>query len=245
MNDTDGDYTSAPADESQIQEALQKLRKDLELYDARFVECLDLPGQWPRPLSERALISTVRLLQRARLLMRGVVGAVKRQNIIVALLCVRAHYETTAFLVYCLRRLERMYDGELTEEEAQKAIDKVGLGSRRDPHGLGIAPPHVLTAIDEVDKFIRQRVGYKDSEFRAIYDFLSEFCHPNAYGMSVIARPRDDLQHLDLQREPSVTKHQLDLTVNHVLMSSYTFRIAFDAMWALLRSQNPDLPCPG
>ena len=100
------------------------------------------------------------ILQRARLLLWGILSGIKDHNFLAAILNTRAHYECTGSLAYCLSRLQNMYDGKISAEEASGALDRLLVGSRtlpwEVPEEQRFESPNVLTGIDTVDKLAKK-----------------------------------------------------------------------------------------
>jgi hypothetical protein len=122
------------------------------------------------------------LIRRTLDVVDGLRAAWNAGNILTAITMGRSLIETGAVVW-------RLSDGakDATEKKDAKALDwvvmNVGFGTRLDVAGEKKEywkAKNILTVIDDMDRNI---FGDKDPRLRATYDFLSEFVHPNGYGI--------------------------------------------------------------
>jgi methyl-accepting chemotaxis protein len=116
------------------------------------------------------------LLYRITLLAKGCADAWNAENIVCSVLAARALLETVALAMHISERLE-----QLMEEKKVAALDDLAneiLFSTRNDEvvegGFGHRATNVLGFIDKLE---RKMAGIRES-----YEFLSEWCHPNASG---------------------------------------------------------------
>lgn len=121
-------------------------------------------------------------LQRSKDLYSGVINCLSQSQLMLAYLAVRAHMETTGSIAYFLIKLMQFYDKQIEFEDLDTTLMRLHLGRRyylsEVVYPEKPVPINVLTLIDTVDKVAKNR----DKEFRDSYEWLSEFCHPNAFG---------------------------------------------------------------
>jgi hypothetical protein len=99
----------------------------------------------------------------------------KPKSAISAILLTRAVMETTAMLFVLHKRLNESLNMKNTDD-LKKYLDKNIFGWRTEANDDLPKMPNILGAIDQVD-------NYLDGKFRAAYEGLSEYCHPNCAGV--------------------------------------------------------------
>jgi len=225
---------------------LRELLDYIEEYEERLIERLVLPRRWPRPLQERASHFLVLILQRARLLLWGILGGIKHHNYLAAILCTRAHYECTGSIAYCLSRLRSMYNGNISRKVASDAVDKLLAGSQtlpwEVPDELRFNVINVLNGIDTAGDLAKKMSDGKITVFRERYNFLCELCHPNMLGIRVGSRPTSDLLYCDFDRDPVLNELEMDTVATYACLSHACFFLFYDKAWELLRAKEKDLP---
>jgi hypothetical protein len=104
----------------------------------------------------------------------------------------RAHFEVTGALGYVLNLLGKYYDASKDKEEVQLHLNKLILGRRFGDLKKPFESINVLNLIDEADKVFNRMAKDKVNMLRDAYEWLSEFCHPNSYGLIFKARKKVD-----------------------------------------------------
>jgi hypothetical protein len=111
------------------------------------------------------------------------------EDVLVALMCARAVYETVANFVHVEKQLqEKIATGDIqaifefvkAKTHATKAQHLI------DQHGEQVKAVNILTQIDKLAKLVRPRINQE-------YEFLSELVHPNSFGAALFYAdfPRD------------------------------------------------------
>jgi hypothetical protein len=104
----------------------------------------------------------------------------------------RAHFEVTGALGYVLNLLAKYYGASKEKEEIQFQLNRLILGRRYGDLKKPFESINVLTLIDEADKMFNRMANDKVNMLRDSYEWLSEFCHPNSYGLIFKARKKVD-----------------------------------------------------
>jgi hypothetical protein len=219
-----------------------ELEEDYAHCEERFVfRTISKAGESGR-IGANAVKYLLSIFLRAKSLLEGFALCLNNESVLSSYLIVRSHYETTGASAYFLRELSRFADGKYSKGQLSDSIRRMILGSRRFPlktgpnHSRYPEIPNVLNYIDEVDNVLTNILSKPPrTPFRDNYDFLSEFCHPNAYGLflgSRILRGRV----VEHERHSKLTEKHLG-----ILLSSALFPVLYDRSWDLARS-NFELP---
>lgn len=125
-------------------------------------------------------------LYRSRLLLEGLIDSINNNNIMVGVLCTRAHFETSAGVAYLLKNLRAYYNNAISFEDLESTLSRLLLGTKTKD-GLIDAPDpvNVLTMIAAADKLFPELSKHSEPLFRTYYDSLSELCHPNSFGLQL------------------------------------------------------------
>ena len=192
-----------------------------------------------------------RSLQRSRLLYAEFVDNINRENIYSAYFATRGHYETTASVAYFLDKVMNFYNNQISFKELDDALFKLSLGSRAYPKAEHFPdepmPPefpdaiNVLTQIDKADKvFNSMRNSDELRIFRESYDFLSEFCHPNLFGLTVGSKVLDNFD-LSFHIIRHLEERDFKILINDMAISCGFFFIVYDKCYSLLMD-NEEVP---
>jgi hypothetical protein len=197
-----------------------------------------------RPIGANSVKYLLSILLRAKSLLEGFSLCLTNQNIISCYLIVRYHYESTGAVAFLRRELRKFADGTYTKEALADSIRTMTLGSMRYPSKSHPRFPkirNVLDYIDEADKALKGRLSKPaKSPFRNNYDFLSEFCHPNAYSLLIgsnISKGRV----VQYERIPKLTQNHLGILMHHLLLSSGLLPVLYDEAMNIVKS-NFQLP---
>lgn len=198
-----------------------------------------------RPLGANSINYLLSALVRSKNLLEGFALALENENALTGFLVVRAHYETTGAVAFFLRHLTRFNETK-DKEQLSEAIRRMTLGMRVLPNKndsrYGRVPKidNVMNYIDEVDTVIKKISTVRKSLFRTNYDFLSEFCHPNAFGLMVGSRTIHS-RVVEYELRPRLLEKDLRVLLWHLLRSSFFFPRLYDTAWRIVED-NFELP---
>ncbi|MFD1772350.1 MULTISPECIES: hypothetical protein [Paenibacillus] len=136
-----------------------------------------------RLLGENGLLYIQRTLYRSQVIIEGVVLSLNNRNVLMAILGVRSHIEITGTLTYLHKRLKSFYAGNISYEDLDRSLYRLSLGGKVKDHSDMPDPIGVMDLIDSIDDYYKKISGSKEKMFRVAYDNLSEFCHPNCFGL--------------------------------------------------------------
>lgn len=180
-------------------------------------------------------------LFRSKILMRGFFCSLNTNNPLSSSLNARAHLETTALVGYLYKKLSSYYNRNIDLDNLNKALHKLSLGIKIPGRIDGAPEPiNVMTMIDDSNKMYRKLSGDKDFDFRLIYDELSEFCHPNSFGL---IGSHDIIQGNKIIYKTGDDYDVLNFLQSHrsLLISSSIFLLFYEKSHLLL-AQNEQLP---
>lgn len=118
------------------------------------------------------------LLYRIADITESTIDLAKKKKVVPSYIMARCTFETAALLFLVHQRLEKAVDTQRLED-INEFLNKVSVGGRiesmpKAPNGTRIESINILTAIDKLDK--------EHKNLKKLYDFLSEFAHPNSSG---------------------------------------------------------------
>ncbi len=123
------------------------------------------------------------ILYRSKALLHNLFVSILLKNIIGVSLSIRAHYELAGCLGYLLNKIIKYKSGEIDKNELIKITDKLTLGTKNIQQLKQITSINVITMIKQSDKLLND-IFYDDKNMLMNnYEYLSEFCHPNSYGL--------------------------------------------------------------
>jgi len=230
-----------------------KYIKELEDYmgmyeDRYFKRLVSLTKRPKRLLGKNGSSLLLNCLQRSRALFIGLVDSMNQQNSALAFLAVRAHFETTGSVAYFLTHLEKFYKDEITYAAMDKVLHKLIMGAKRFPESKKKDPRwadaiNVLTLIDTADKLFNEIVIEKEKPFRDSYEFLSEFCHPNLFGLRVhtelYASEIPDWE--NFPKSYVFKKRDYGVLIGHLIISCHFFFLVYDKSFSLIK-KNEEIP---
>ena len=156
-------------------------------YEARFRDRYAFEGEPGNlTLRDKVVIAALSALGRARLLTWDVTSSINNTMEPAMLLSTRAHFEMAGFVASLVKQLDAFYNDPVTTETAVKlddALHQLHGGTRfkfsTHPRAEQIRPEalNVLTLIKAVGYVLSKDV---EAAFRDQYEWLSEFCHPDA-----------------------------------------------------------------
>ncbi len=187
-------------------------------------------------------------LQRSRLLFDGFSNALNTNQIPVAFLAVRAHYESTGSVSYFLLNLRRYYSREITFNKIDDILFRLSVGSRdfpeRDINRDSIVWPdaiNVLTQIEKADNLFTEMSQTNVEPFIDSYNLLSEFCHPNLLGLTIGSHVDGKKGIVVFDKEPIYEEHDYGLLINKFIISCNFFFIVYDRCFSLIK-ENEVMP---
>lgn len=158
-----------------------------QFYEDNYVKKVDVIRK--DKYSHSILIIKHLILFRSKLLVDGYVSAINSKNPIVAIISLRAYFETIGTLAYILKKYHQFYNNRITSEKFASEVEKLYLGIRDKElkNNIPIAPDPigVMNLVDAVDEVIKIKFPNKSKNFRSAYERLSEFSHPNSLGYSL------------------------------------------------------------
>jgi hypothetical protein len=197
-----------------------------------FVPAVD--GDVALSLEEKVTTLLYSALARARMLAWTIAQCINSDLAVGAFLATRAHYEMAGLLAYALREIRAWRSGEASRGACEDKIVQLILGRRVVLGDDDSVPPTVyavnaLTMLTAVDSVLENK-GLK-GEFKASYEWLSEFCHPNSFAHMITGRQREG-RRLVFERQPTFSHIELSTVIVH---ANSTFQVFLDT-WDLLHS---------
>ena len=105
-------------------------------------------------------------------------------GIVSSFLLARSALEITGAACYLLKKLRAHDDGNLSIDELDKSTEQLTLGERYRPEDPKVPPAiSVLTMVAAADTFCASLDEGLKGKMPDLYDFLSEFVHPNHIGL--------------------------------------------------------------
>lgn len=202
-----------------------------------------LPVRPERLLGQNGLIYIQSALYRSYFLSKGVVDSLNNNNILSGLINVRAHFEMTGALGFLLRKLIQFYNNEISSEKFNECLLRLSLGVKREVEMENVpAPINVMTMIDDADKLFKNMSKSKEKIFRNSYDYLSEYCHPNSFGLQLSR----EINKVGVVRFKQLNNPSFNVKMNLILLSSFmvtstSFRMFYQGCRDRLE-KNEDLP---
>lgn len=223
-----------------------ELEKHYNHLKQRFYSRTISRSQQQKPLGANCVNYLLSILVRGVSLLEGLGTALNNHNVLPSFLIVRAHYEATGALAFFVRELKKYTECKCTESKLSTTVRKMTLGMKKLPdktnprHSRVPLIDNVLDYIDEADKFMKKNFTLnKKSPLRTNYDFLSEFCHPNAFGLMVDRTIKGRV--IEYERSPQLSQKHLSTLLLHILPSSLLFLVLFDHAWKIV-TDNFELP---
>jgi len=177
------------------------------------------------------------LLCRTICLIEGVFLAANHYNPLVGILTVRAQFETTGALALLLDKLIKFHEGNLDARAMGTILEKMILGTRLceliEDHEAPKSDS-IMNYIDSVDIMLcGLGIDTEEYDFRKMYEFLSEFCHPNPYGLALTHR--FDRGSACFSSVPSMSKREFGV-ITHLSFSLPLFMNFYDDALGKLRN---------
>lgn len=224
-----------------IEKEIQQLEDCCSDYLTRFIHKMyPMPENTKNMLGRNSMHYIQMALCRSKLLTDGVITALNAKNGLLAMLAARAHLEVTGALAFFLKKLNNYYRNAISYQILNEALQRLILGTKSlELSENAPAPVNVMALIDAADEYLSKTRNEETKEFRENYNYLSEYCHPDFFGITMQSRINN----------AGITTYSLfynlneqDLTFLSSLMSSVsTFFLLFDSILELLM-ENEELP---
>lgn len=173
------------------------------------------------------------------MILEGSINSINNKNALSAILSTRAHFEVTGGLAYFYKKLNNFYGETITYEQMDESLKRLSLGAKLEELTKAPDPINVMSLIDAADNYYKNKIPEKVLMFRESYDFLSEFCHPNCYGITMGC----NINSVGIVRYNNVaTLSDKDLIFVHYLSMSCLSSLSFYDMIYELLSKNEELP---
>ncbi|ULO04797.1 hypothetical protein H1230_16735 [Paenibacillus sp. 19GGS1-52] len=157
-----------------------------------------------------------------------------------AILGVRSHFEITGTIAFLYKRLVSFYKGNIDYDTLDRDLHVLSLGARVKEHVDMPDPIGVMDLIDAIDDYFRKLSGIKEKMFRTSYDHLSEFCHPNCFGL-FMASEIDLESRIVHYHKPGNIQAENYWSVHLFLMSAESILNIYDKILDLIK-KNEELP---
>jgi len=196
-------------------------------------------------LAQNCLNFLLRTLLRSRLLYLDIVTEINESQMIAAFLSTRAHFESTGSIGYFSKYFRAYLKKDSRLEGLDKILRSLSLGGKtfppkeKEPNRPDTV--NVLTQIDAADQIFHEiSKGEKIKPFRDIYDFLSEFCHPNWAGLSFGIKLGESGV-VEFLEDSNWEEGDLFQIVNGVCISTRFFMFLYDTAFKNMMSTFPFL----
>lgn len=223
-----------------LEEQIGEFEQFLDEYNSRYIRIIKPQETRPKRLLGKNGLHYIQLaLYRSRMLLQGSINSINDRNPLSAILSTRAHFEVAGGLAYFYKKLNNFYDEAITFGQVDESLRRLLLGVKLEEPPEAPDPINVMSLIDAADSYYKNKIPGKVSMFRESYDFLSEFCHPNSYGIGMGC----SINSAGIVRyNNSVTLSDRDLTFCHYLLMSCSTSLGFYDMIYELLSKNEELP---
>ncbi|AEY65764.1 hypothetical protein [Clostridium sp. BNL1100] len=224
-----------------IEKEMQELEDCFSEYSSRFIyKMYPMPENTENLLGRNSMHYIQMALCRSRLLAEGVLTSLNTKNGLLAMLSVRAHLEVTGALAFFLKKLHNYYNNIITYQILNEALQRLILGTKtKELSENAPAPVNVMTLIDAADEYLGKTRNSGIKEFRKNYNYLSEYCHPDFFGITM--QSRIDSTGIATYSFFNHIKEQDFTFLNSLLLSLSTFFLLYDSILELLR-ENEKLP---
>jgi hypothetical protein len=228
-----------------FEQEIIELKECARKYCDRYIKMIKPQEKQPnRTLGQNGLNYLQLELYRSKLLFEGSIDSLNNSNILVEALCTRAQFEVTGGLALFILKLRSFYKKNIQYEQIDDFLYKLTLGSKLDEVSelasrSNFKAINVLDMIDAGDKLFCDGFSKKKPVFRTMYDTLSEFCHPNAFG-NLIGSSLDSDGIMRYYDTPQFREDEL-FFVRHLTFSCTTFFYFYDMAYKILEDKE-ELP---
>ncbi len=175
------------------------------------------------------------LLHRSKLLLNSFFISILQENFIALTLAIRAHFELTGALGYLLNYLQKYYKNEINYKEIICKLNCLILGKRDSSLYKPFESINILSMIDTTDKLFHRISGDKNKPFRSSYEYLSEFCHPNSYGLIFSSKVKEKRKVI-FRKVPKLDQKEFGLS-GYILISLPMFFKLYDDIFNLIKEK--------
>ncbi len=224
-----------------IEIEMRKLEDYFSEYYTRFIyKMYPMPENTEDLLGRNSMHYIQMALCRSKLLAEGVVTALNAKNTLLAMLSVRAHLEVTGALAFFLKKLYNYYNNIIPYQILNEALQRLILGTKTEELSENApSPVNVMTLIDAADEYLCKTRKSDIKEFSENYNYLSEYCHPDFFGITM--QSRIDNRRITTYSFFNHLKEQDFTFINSLLLSLSTFFLLYDSILELLK-KNEKLP---
>lgn len=217
------------------------INENINDLESRYIskQITNLPKSKRQIFGQNCLHYIQMALNRSKVLIEGCLIALDNENDLLAMLATRAHFEVTGALAYLLKRLQSFYNGTIDFEKIDEDLFRLTLGSK-DP-GLPLAPDpiNVMNLIDAADTLFQKISGIKGKTYRELYDFLSEICHPNSFGITKGSKVIDNGV-IEYEKNKKLLENDLGF-LNFLCITVEDFLMFYDNIFDLIK-EGEELP---
>lgn len=220
---------------------LKRIEHDIKEHDDRYIKMIKPFTRKPKNLLGRnGLYYLQNVLFRSRVLIEGSIFSLNSENILVTLLATRAHYEITGSLAYFLKKLKSYYEHNITFEQVNETLHKLSIGGKLADRPMGTPEAiGVMSMIDAADDLFKQIAKEKITVFRESYEYLSEFCHPNHYGVTMGSH-LNSIGIVRFDKHPDLKNKYIE-PLGYLTISTGIFIMYYDKILKYL-TENEDMP---
>lgn len=163
---------------------ITEIKTLFKFYQDNYIQELTPASPTPKNLiGQHCIVFLQTNLLRTKMLAKGYVDSLNKQDPLSAALTVRAYFETTGALAFLLKMYNQFREGTISEEDIEKVSSSLYLGVKEKGELIDAPDPvSIMKLIDSADHFLKKEYEVKDERFRKSYDALSEICHPNSFG---------------------------------------------------------------
>lgn len=226
--------------EKEIQELKEILIQMDNLRVRKLVSTVEKPD---RLFGRNCALYLLRLHERSRDLLEDCVAAYEKRRALSLYILVRAHFETTASLMYLFGKMTKFYDGQINSAEMDEAFDRLSIGAKLKPD----SPPRlipdavsVLTTIKHTDKLLKE-MGSTVNMFTGAYDFISEIAHPNHLGLLYRSKVNLEENSVTFLKDEEISDSHFKSAVLKLLISANIFVNWYSESFAMLE-KNETMP---
>ena len=189
-------------------------------------------------------------LARSHELFTGSLGAMAAGNIFSMVALMRAHLETTSVLGHVFRLIDKVHKTPTCASEVDTKLFNLLFGTRNQSLLDAGAPEmsSIMSIIDSADKglylLLQKPMGLKNtSQLRGVYDFLSEFAHPNFHSNALAFTFDPVTQDLIFRRREGISEADVEI-LSHLGISATVFMSFYGALEIENREARPDRSTP-
>jgi hypothetical protein len=175
-------------------------------------------------------------LQRSKSLIEGYMANYENYPLL-SILAARCHFENTGAVAYFFDNLQKYYKNEINYDEIDNLLRRLSLGCKVIPGKKNInqkcEPISVMNMIDKTDKLLKS-MSPEMSVFRDFYNELSEFCHPNYFGMYFYC---ERTENMTFNYSTNKMNNKGNVFMQHLCISAGVFLMLYDNIYEVLKTK--------